>query len=294
MTITRRAFTISLGAAVGAASIPHAGFGATEDGFTTTVRDIEKELGGRLGVYVWDTHSQREWAYRANERFPLTSTFKAFACGGVLSRVDAGKEKPDRIVRFGKESLVDYSPVTEKHADGAGMALSEICRAAMELSDNSAGNMVLDALGGPGGFTVFMRVIGDTETRLDRRETALNEASPGDVRDTTTPRAAASSLQRLVLGDALSAASRSRLQSWLIGNRVGGPLLRAGLPEDWRIGDRTGAGGHGSRAIVAVMWPPKRKPVIAAIYMTGNDKPMDARNAAIARIGRVLAETIMG
>ena len=292
MTITRRTVTIGLSATLGVFSLAGTNFAATEDGLRPLLAEVEKELGGRLGVFARDTHTDRQWAYRADERFPLTSTFKAFACAGILSRVDAGSEALDRRITFEKNQLVEYSPVTEKHVGWPGMPLSQICEAAMEMSDNSAGNMVLDALGGPDGFTAFMRSIGDEETRLDRRETMLNEAAPGDARDTTTPRAAAVSLQKLALGEVLSAGARSTLQGWLTGNKVGGPLLRAGLPGDWRIGDRTGAGGHGSRAVVAILWPPKRKPVVAAIYMTGNDKPMDVRNAAIAKIGKELGLTI--
>src|SRR5690606_1807749 len=149
-----------------------------------------------------------------------------------------------------------------------------------------AANKVLEVIGGPESVTAFMRSIGDNTTRLDRWETDLNTATPGDPRDTTTPSAIALSLRELIFGEALSQSSREQLIKWLLGNEVGGPLLRAGIPQDWGIGDRTGAGGYGSRGVVAVMWPPERDPLVVAIYITQTEASMELRNEAIAAIGR--------
>jgi beta-lactamase class A len=295
--LTRRRFSVSVGSMLAAAVMLHSGVSVAaakpEDELSRKLVEIERRLGARLGATIRDTETRHQWAYRSDERFPMTSTFKAFACAGILARVDAGKEDLNRRIAFEKKDLVTYSPVTETRVGGEGMRISEICEAAMSMSDNSAGNMVLDVLGGPEGFTQFMRSIGDNVTRLDRKETDLNEATPSDPRDTTTPNAIAKSLHDLVLGDALSLNSRRQLEDWLVGNRVGGPLLRAGLPKTWRIGDRTGAGGFGSRSIVAVIWPPQRKPVVVAIYITATEASMDVRNAAIAELGRTLADMLM-
>ena len=261
---------------------------AGSDVLMDTVKRVEDRLDARVGVAIYDEETGRNWQYHADDRFPMTSTFKALACGGVLARVDAGKEDLDRAIKVRQRDLVTYSPVTEKRVGAPGMKLSEMCEAALSVSDNTAANVVLDSLDGPQGFTRFMRSIGDEVTRLDRRETGLNQAVPGDPRDTTTPNAIAAGLRKLVLGDVLTPASRRRLTDWLIGNKVGDALLRAGVPKDWRVADKTGGGGHGSRSIVAVMWPPHRKPVIAAIYITETDALFGARNAAIAEIGTAL------
>jgi beta-lactamase class A len=266
--------------------------GHGEDVLSNKVTEIEARLDARVGVAIIDTKTGVRWTHRSDERFPLTSTFKAFACAGLLARVDAGAEALSRSLVFQASDLVTYSPVTENRV-GSGMTLAELCEAATSMSDNSAGNMILDSIGGPEGFTNFMRSIGDDVTRLDRRETALNEATPGDLRDTTTPNAIADSLQHLVLGGKLSSHSRHQLEIWLVGNKVGGPLLRAGLPDDWRIADRTGAGGYGSRSIVAVVWPPRREPVVVAIYITGTKASNEDRNVAIAEIGRTLAAALI-
>ncbi len=254
--------------------------------------ELERRLGARLGVAIVDTGSGETASHRSDERFPLNSTFKAFACAGLLARVDAGEESPERTVEFAQKDLVTYSPVTEKRVGGAGMTLAELCEAATATSDNTAANLVLHAIGGPQALTAFMRSVGDGETRLDRREPDLNEAAPGDPRDTTTPAAAAESLRKLVLGTALSQPSRRRLTEWLVGNTVGGPLLRASLPDGWRIADRTGAGGFGSRSVVAVVWPPDRAPLVAAVYLTGTAASMTDRNRAIAEIGELIVETV--
>ncbi|WP_095148377.1 class A beta-lactamase [Pseudomonas sp. Irchel s3a18] len=265
----------------------------TDDPLSRTLTEIETHLNARLGATIIDTESGKVWSHRADERFPMTSTFKAFACAGLLARIDAGKEDPNRRVVVHEDDLVTYSPVTEQRVGGDGMTLSELCEAAMSMSDNTAANIILGTLGGPDGFTRFMRSLGDDITRLDRWETALNEAMPDDPRDSTTPEAIARSLQELVLGTKLSPSSRQQLENWLVGNKVGGPLLRAGLPANWRIADRTGAGGYGSRSIVAVIWPPERKPAVVAIYITETEASMDERNAGIAEIGRMLA-TLLG
>lgn len=249
--------------------------------------DLEHSLGARLGVAMRDTGSGARFAFRAEERFPLTSTFKFLAAAAVLAKVDAGKDTLHRRVVYAKSDLVTYSPETEKHA-GEGMALGAICEAAITLSDNTAGNLMLAAIGGPEGLTRFARKLGDEVTRLDRIETALNEASPGDPRDTTSPSAMLGNLEKLLLGDALETASRERLTAWLIANKTGDTRLRAGLPAGWRVGDKTGAGGNGTANDLAIVWPPGRKPILIAAYLTQCDRGMDARNQALAEVARIL------
>ena len=257
------------------------------------VTEAETELGARIGLAVHDLETDQRWEYKSNERFPLSSTFKTLACANVLQRVDLGKENINRVVRFSKSNLVEYSPVTENRVGRKGMSLSELCQATLSTSDNSAANFILQAIGGPKALTKFLRSIGDDTTRLDRWETELNEAVPGDKRDTTTPIAMVTTLEKLLIDETLSTASRQQLQSWLKGNKVGDALFRKGVPSDWIVADRTGAGGYGSRAITAIMWPPNRKPIVAALYITETDASFDERNAIIARIGEEIAKTVL-
>lgn len=268
---------------------------AQPDGLIEAVQHLERKLDARIGIAVHDLETGRSWQHRSDERFPMASTFKTLACAALLDRADAGEETLDRIVVFGEDKLVTYSPVTEKRTGPPGMSLFELCEATLTTSDNTAANLVLEALKGPESVTDFARSLGDDFTRLDRWETELNEATPGDPRDTTTPAAMAASLEKLVLGDALSPESRRQLVAWLEGNRVGDALLRAGLPEDWTVADRTGAGGHGTRANTAILWPQassERQPIVAAVYITETEASFAERNAAIAKIGQAIAATI--
>jgi beta-lactamase class A len=188
--------------------------------------------------------------------------------------------------------VVVNSAITKDRAGGEGMTLGELCEAAMIVSDNTAGNLLLAALGGPAGLTAYARSLGDTVTRLDRIEPELNEAIPGDPRDTTSPAAMLADLRTLVLGDALSASSRELLTQWLIGNKTGDTRLRAGLPKGWRVGDKTGAGEHGTTNDVGIIWPPGRAPVLVAIYLTGTPQGGDQRNATLAAVGRAVAAAL--
>jgi len=255
------------------------------------VREAERTLNARVGYLEMETSSGRILEqYRADERFPLMSTFKVLVCAAVLSRVDAGDETLDRRIKYSSADIVDYSPETQKHLQ-EGMTLGELCDAAITLSDNTAGNLLLAAAGGPAGLTAFLRKTGDKVTRLDRREPELNQALPGDPRDTTSPQEMAGTLRRLLTGDALRPASRQQLLTWMENDKVGGPLLRAALPAGWYIADKTGAGENGSRGIVALTGPDRDSARLVVIYLTGSGATMEARNKAIAEIGAGLYKT---
>jgi beta-lactamase class A len=253
---------------------------------------LERRHGGRLGVSILDTASGKRTGHRADERFPMCSTFKFLAAAQVLARVDRGEEKLERRIIFAKKDLVTYSPVTEKHLGAPGMSVAELCHAAITLSDNTAGNLLLDSFGGPAGLTAFARSLGDTVTRLDRRETELNEAIPGDPRDTTTPAAMLDDMRTLLLGDVLSPASRMQLADWLRATTTGGSRLRAGLPKDWRVGDKTGTSDNGVSNDIAIVWPPGRAPLLVTAYYAESTAPQETRNAVIAEVGRIAAERV--
>ena len=253
--------------------------------------EIEAREGGRLGVFVRDTGGGATIEHRADERFPMCSTFKLLTAAAALKRVDDGAERLDRTIAYGPNDLLEYAPIVKAHVAEGGMTVADLCAAAIDWSDNTAGNLILQSIGGPAGFTQFARSLGDELTRLDRNEPTLNESLPGDPRDTTSPRAMATNMQKVLLGDALSDASRHQLQTWLIGDKVGDKRLRAGLPPSWRIGDKTGTGDRGSTNAVAIIWPPGRAPLIATVYYTESSASVDARNAIHKAIGALIAET---
>ena len=263
-----------------------------ENDAATRIAAIEKRIGGRIGVATLDTSNRKRLDYRAEERFPMCSTFKFLAAAAVLKRVDEKKEKLDRFVSYGAKDILEYAPVTKEHLKEGGMTLSALCAAAIEQSDNTAGNLLLNAIGGPAGLTNFARSLGDRVTRLDRMEPELNSAIPGDERDTTTPAAICSDMQRLLLGDALSEASRRQLEDWLQRNQTGGQTIRAGVPKNWIIGDKTGRGSNGAMNDIAIMRPPGRTPIVLAIYSVGSTATANDRTAAIAEVAKIVAESM--
>jgi Beta-lactamase class A len=165
-----------------------------------------------------------------------------------------------------------------------------LCAAAIEQSDNTAGNLLLDTIGGPVGLTNFVRSIGDEMTRLDRKEPELNSAIPGDERDTTTPAMMCADMQRLLLGNVLSKSSRHQLEDWLRHNETGAFMIRAGVPKTWTVGDKTGRCGNGATNDVAIIRPPGRAPIVVAIYSIGSTSSADDRAATLAEAARAVLE----
>jgi beta-lactamase class A len=256
------------------------------------LRELERQSGGRLGVAILDTQSGAHLAHRAGDRFPMCSTFKLLACACVLARVDRAQERLGRRISFTDADLLEYAPVTRAHVGEGGMTVGDLCHAAMTVSDNTAANLILATYGGPAGLTRYLRSLGDRITRLDRNEPSLNEALPGDARDTTTPLAMRETMQKLLLGPALSSASREQLTAWLVANTTGNARLRAGLPAAWRVGDKTGTGNAGSTNDVAIITPPGRRPILVTAYLTGTSQPADVRESVLKGIGALVANSV--
>jgi beta-lactamase class A len=254
------------------------------------IRPIEERTGARIGVAALDTGSGKRLDYRSEERFPMCSTFKFLAAAAALKRVDDGQEKLDRFITYGANDILEYAPVTKAHLKDGGMTLGALCAAAIEQSDNTAGNLLLDAIGGPAGLTKFVRGVGDEMTRLDRKEPELNSAIPGDERDTTTPAMMCANMQRLLLGTVLSESSRYQLEDWLQHNETGAPMIRAGVPKTWTVGDKTGRCANGATNDVAIIRPLGRAPILIAIYSIGSTAPAHDRAETIAEAARAVVE----
>jgi beta-lactamase class A len=257
--------------------------------FAEDLAALEQTFDARLGVYAVDTATGAEVAYRADERFAYASTFKALAAAAVLQKTDLADL--DRVITYSPDDLVTYSPVTELHVE-SGLALGEIAEAAVRVSDNTAGNLLLDELGGPAGFTAALGAIGDTVTQSAREEAGLNEAVPGDPRDTTSAKAFATDLRQYVLGDALDEEKRAVLVDWMSGNATGDTLIRAGVPTDWVVADKSGSGGYGTRNDIAIVWPPNAEPVVVAVFSTRAAPGAERDDALIAEAARVVFEAL--
>lgn len=250
-------------------------------------KQLEKEYDARLGVYAIDTGTKETVEFRENERFAYASTFKALAAAVLL------KQNPisvlEEIRTFTNEDIITYSPITEDFVN-KGMSLGKIAEAAMQYSDNTAGNLLFEELGGPDGFEKALRESGDTITMADRIEPDLNEAIPGESRDTSTPKALATTLEVFGISEYLPADKQEIFTNWLKGNTTGDSLIRAGVPESWEVGDKSGAGGYGTRNDIAIVWPPNREPIIIAIMSSRNEENASFNDKLIAKAAKVIAQ----
>ncbi|MET9359556.1 class A beta-lactamase [Streptomyces sp. NPDC006632] len=254
------------------------------------LRQLEADQRVRIGAFALDTGTGRTVSYRGGESFPSLSTFKALVCAAVLDR--ARHTEPglmDKVVHWTKADEVANSPLTKGNGE-KGMTVAELCRAAITRSDNTAGNLLLHQVGGPAGLTRYYRSLGDPVSRLDRWEPELNDWRPGERRDTTTPAAVGRDLAKTSLGCALVPQDRDRLNTWLRATSTGDARIRAGVPKDWTVGDKTGTSdAYGSANDIAVAWPRSGRPVIIAIYTnhTTADAATDdavVKNAATALV----------
>lgn len=235
---------------------------------------LERRYDARLGVYAVAIGTGALLVHRADERFAFCSTFKALAAAAVLARNPLSHL--DTLVRYTDADLLANSPVTSEHV-ATGMTIRDLCDAAVRHSDNTAGNLLLRDLGGPGELTGYLRGLRDHVTRVDRLEPDLSEAVPGDPRDTTSPRAYVEVLRQLAIGSALSDDAREFLMDLMRRNTTGDARIRAGLPKDWVVADKTGSGDYGTANDFAVAWPPSGEPLLIGIMSNrnGKDDPYD-------------------
>lgn len=264
--------------------------------FAKGVAELEARHGGRLGVAALDLGDGRSLSHRGGERFAMCSTFKFLLAAAVAARVDAGDERWDRRIPYGEKDLIPWAPVTgrEENLGEGSMSVAGLCEAAMIWSDNPAANLLLETIGGPDGLTRHLRAIGDEITRLDRTEPDLNTNLPGDKRDTSTPGAMVRTMEKLLFGKRLSAASEEKLIGWLVANRTGDKRIRAAMDPAWRTGDKTGTGGNGAANDIAVVWPPGRKPFLVAVFYDAPEPTAEERDAVIAAAGGLVREAFAG
>lgn len=255
----------------------------------------EQQTGGRIGVFIQNLASGEGVGWRADERFVMCSTFKASLVGMVLGRVEHGHERLERAVRFGPAELEDYAPIAKANLARRGgelgeLTVAELCAGAASWSDNTCANLLLASVGGPSALTGFWRRIGDPVTRLDHNEPELNRSPPGDPHDTTTPRAMAGNLQKLLLAGPLSQAGRDRLGGWLVDCKTGDNRLRGGLPKTWKIANKTGNNGKDASGDIALVWPAPDRPVAICVYTQGGSPSPEQVQATFAAIGRMVGE----
>jgi beta-lactamase class A len=271
---------------------PFLALGASESMAEGQLAAIESKMGGRLGVAAMNTGTGRKFSYRAPELFAMCSTFKFLLAACILKKVDAGVENLKRRISYTQKDLLEYAPVTRAHVREGEMTVGDLCAAAIELSDNTAANLLLAQIGGAAGLTLFIRSLGNQVTRLDRIEPDLNSALAGDPRDMTSPAAILDSMEKLLTGSALSTASSTQLISWMEKCTTGKNRLRAGFPTAWRAGDKTGTGEHGAVGDIGIFWPPGKPPILVAAYVMEGNATTAEREQAIAAVGQLAAQVL--
>lgn len=255
-----------------------------------TINRIEQDLNARVGLVLRDSGSDWSISHRADERFLMNSTFKTMLCGAVLHRVDEGEIDLEEQFAIEATDIIDYAPVTETKV-GTTMSVGALCQATLDMSDNTATNLLIDRIGGPESVTAFLRAIGDPVSRLDRREPEVNTFTPGDPRDTTTPTAMVSTMETLLTGYALTPQSRTQLIDWMSDGGVTGALIRASTPQGWHVADRSGSGNF-NRNIVAMVTPPDREPYFIAIFLSEAEADFDTRNAAVIELSEAVMQVV--
>jgi beta-lactamase class A len=258
----------------------------------SALQAYERESGGRIGFHAENLASGAKLGWRADERFVMCSTFKASLAAFVLARVDRGEDRLDHMISYGPKDIQPYAPVAKQNLAKGAMSMGDMCQAVVELSDNTCANLLLAHVGGPAKLTEFWRSLGDTVSRLEHYEPELNRTPPGGLDDTTTPAAMAGSLHRLVSGSALSPSSRERLTGWMVNCKTGADRLRAGLPKDWKIGDKTGNNGKDGFGDIAVVWPKPEAAIVICAYTRGGSPTAAQVKTAFAAIGRLVAERL--
>ncbi|WBX81035.1 class A beta-lactamase [Virgibacillus salarius] len=260
-----------------------------ETDIKATFSKLEKEFDARLGVFALDTGTNKTIAYRSEERFAYASTHKALAVGALLQQ--KSMEDLEQRITYTKDDLVNYNPITEKHVD-TGMTLKELSDASIRFSDNTAANLIFNQIGGPSGLKDTLRGLGDEVTNPQRKEPALNEFTLGETADTSTPKALVTSLQAFTLGDVLPEEKRTILVDWLKRNTTGDNLIRAGVPSNWEVADKTGAASYGTRNDIAIIWPTKVDPIVLAILSDRDKEDADYNDKLIAQATKKVIELL--
>jgi beta-lactamase class A len=252
---------------------------------------IERAAGGPIGLALIDTATGARFMHRADQRFPLCSTFKLLLAARLLHGAQTGLWAMADRLAITRADMLNNAPFSQTRIGGSA-SLLEMAEAMVVLSDNPAANLALARVGGPAAMTAWLRSIGDRITRIDRNEPEMNNEVPGDPRDTTTPATMLATCRRLLTAGPLNAANRAQLLAWMAASRTADTMIRAALPPGWQEANKTGAGSWRARNIVSVITPPGRKPIWVAAYLFAGKSELAERNRQFVPLGRAIVESV--
>lgn len=336
MTPLRRRLAAGLaGAAALLAALPPAAAGFDEGRLAARIGAIAAAAApARLGVALVDLDDGALWSWRGGEPFPMQSVYKLPIALAAFDGVDRGALRLDQEVAIGRAELsIAWSPIARAFTGGPRTyTLLQLLEHALQLSDNTASDVLLQLVGGPAAVTALLRRHGIEGMRVDRPERELQTDARGlppfrpewsqgpalaaavaalpqarrrealraylaDPRDTATPEATARLLARLGRGELLSAASTAALLGILDGTRTGAERLKAGVPPGARVAHKTGTAadvlGIGPAVNdVGIVTLPGGRRIAVAVYLSGSDRPPAERERSLAEVARAAVEAL--
>ena len=239
--------------------------------FAKDIDQIENEYNTKVGIYGINTENGKVYEHNADERFAFASTYKAIASGILLNKV--APSELNKKVEINESEIVANSPVTEQYI-GKTMSLKALIKASMLQSDNTANNKIMQELGGVNGLKHELVQLGDDVSEPQRLEPELNYFDPNSKADTTTPRAAAQTLNSILTSNEMNGSNLSLLKQTMIENKTGDTLIKAGMPNSYTVGDKSG------QALG------QDKPIILAIYSKQDQKDAKPNDKVISDSAR--------
>lgn len=253
--------------------------------FAKDIEQIENEYNTKVGIYGINTENGKAYQHNADERFTFASTYKAIASGILLNKV--APSELNKKVEINESEIVANSPVTEQYI-GKIMSLKALIKASMLQSDNTANNKIMQELGGVNGLKHELVQLGDDVSEPQRLEPELNYFDPNSKADTTTPRAAAQTLNSILTSNEMNESNLSLLKQTMIENKTGDTLIKAGMPNSYTVGDKSGqALTYATRNDLAFIYPKGQdKPIILAIYSKQDQKDAKPNDKVISDSAR--------
>ena len=295
-------------------------------------RVAERARPGMLGVALMNLESGEFWTFNGDRPFPMANIFEAPLGAAVLAEVDAGRLSLDETIHIGEH---DLSPPPSAIADAwpgrTDYTVRELLAASVGGADNTAADVLMRRIGGPGAVTAWLRLKNINEVRVDRyaRELLTDRAGMAsfrlawkgerafaaamatvppatrhaamdaylrDPRDTATPRSFLHFLMELEDRSLLSGPSTALLLR-LLGDADGDGRVSTALPPDVTFAHRSGAAPRdlgitpAANDVGVLTFPPKRHYALA-VFLSGSTLDAAGRDALIADVGRAVVRGV--
>jgi beta-lactamase class A len=289
--------------------------------------------GGQLGVGLTNLENAQSFVFNGDRPFPLQSVFKLHLAAAVLAEVDAGRmslEEPFHLT--GQQLSPPWSPIAAAWPARDTYSTGELLTAIIDQSDNTAADVLMKRIGGPGAVTAWLRGHDIDDTSIDRYERELQPEAHGmasfrpawagekafvaareavppaqrmaamqaylrDPRDTATPRSMIEFLSRLDARELLSETSTRRLLELLFATPRGATRLKPGFPAGTRFAHKVGTSGLdlGQNLAfndVGVFVLPDKRSYVIAAFLAGSTLSIEAADALMTDLGRLITRAV--